>query len=84
MSLRVSLKALADDWKADNGDQTWESVVHDLVVEAKRTRGHVALRFTLRESYRPDAWSATAVVAIEAGEEMSQLARAVDGLLGSA
>ena len=85
MSLRAFLRALADDWKGDDGDQTWESIEHDLTIKAKRTLGHVVLTFTFRrENYQPNAWAATAVVSVEAGEEMSRLASAVDDLLGSA
>ncbi len=84
LSLRLFLRALADDWNGDNGDQRWESIEHDLTIDAKRTLGNVVLTFTLRESYRPNSWSATAVVSVEAGEEMSRLASAVEDLLGSA
>jgi signal peptidase I len=38
---------------------------------------NVVLAFTLRESYRPNAWSATAVVSVEAGEEMSRDSQAL-------
>ena len=47
-------RALADDWKGDDGDQTWESIEHDLTIKAKRTLGHVVLTFTLRENYQPN------------------------------
>jgi hypothetical protein len=36
MGLQAFLRALADDWKGDNGDQTWESIEHDLTIDARR------------------------------------------------
>jgi uncharacterized protein DUF6228 len=36
--------------------------------------GHVTLRLTLRQSWKPDAWEATVEVTVEAGEELGRLA----------
>jgi hypothetical protein len=41
----------------------------------------VLLTFSLRESYRLDAWMARATVRLDAGEEMATLAREVERLL---
>jgi hypothetical protein len=84
MSLRRFLRALADDWRGEQGEQTWESIEHDLTIEARRRPGYVDLGFILRESYRTDAWTVRAVVAVEAGEEMARVARVVEVLLDSA
>ena len=83
-SLRAFFRALADDWRGEEGDQTWASIEHDLTVAVRRTPGHVVLTFTLRKSAYPETWTASATVSVEAGEEMSMLARAVEALLGAA
>jgi hypothetical protein len=39
------------------------------------------LTFVLRKSYMPDSWSVRATVKVEPGEEMSQLAAAIERLI---
>jgi hypothetical protein len=74
--------SLADAWKGWDGPKEWEAIEHDLHIEARHDGwGHVALRFTLRESYRPGAWTATAQVVLEAGEELTHFAKDVDAFL---
>jgi hypothetical protein len=82
------LAEAAVDWRGVDGDRTWESLDHHLTVEVRRrTGGHVLLTFTLRrfthgETHHLElAWSASATVTVEAGEEMSQLAAAVKELI---
>jgi hypothetical protein len=51
-------------------------------IEVRRdSLGHLLLTFVLRESYMPNSWSVRATVQVEAGEEMSQLAAAVERLI---
>jgi hypothetical protein len=81
-SLASFFGALAEDWRGLGGDTKWEAIEHGMTIEATRgPLGHVVLAFVLRQSYNPDAWSVRAVVKVEAGEEMSQLASAVARLV---
>jgi hypothetical protein len=48
---------------------------HQLSIAATHDgTGHVHLRVTLRESYRPDSWAASATFIVQAGEELRALA----------
>jgi hypothetical protein len=80
--LREFFRSLAADWRGWEGARTWKSIEHDLSIEARvDRRGHVRLVFTLRQSYRPDAWSSTVVAEVDAGEEMTRLASVIDDFL---
>jgi hypothetical protein len=82
--LRTLFRELATDWKGTQGDRTWESIEHDLTIEASRDPlGHLRLAFTLRENVLPDAWQVRVVVRLEAGKEMSRAAVGVERLLGA-
>jgi hypothetical protein len=74
--------SLAADWRGWEGVRTWEAIEHDLTLEARHDPlGHVALRATLRHSWKPDAWQATVEIAVEAGEELRRLAEEVTEFL---
>jgi hypothetical protein len=79
------IRQLADDWRGWQGSRVWRALENELTVEARHDgRGHVALGVTLRRSrhaYDEDAWSARVVFTLEAGQEMSALARSVESLL---
>jgi Family of unknown function (DUF6228)/DinB superfamily len=80
-SLQRFFRELADDWKGNNPASQWESIEHDMTLEAQRdSLGHVLLKFHVRESYQPDAWTAQVIIQLDAGEEMSKLARDVEHL----
>jgi hypothetical protein len=67
---------LADAYRGWDGVRTWESLEHDLRMEATHDgRGHVSLRFVIRgpQAYEPDAWEASVVVTLDAGEDMRRL-----------
>jgi len=82
LSLHRFLRELADDWKGELPDRQWEAIEHGLTIDARRDAvGHVLLTFSLRESYRPDAWLARVTVQLDAGEEMTSLATEVERLL---
>jgi hypothetical protein len=82
-SLHRFLRELADDWKGEQPDRTWDAIEHGLTIETHRdSLGHVLLTFSLRASYQVDAWMARATVDLNAGEEMATLAREVEPLLG--
>ena len=62
------------------GARTYESLEHDLRLTATHD-GHVQLVVQLRETLVPHGWSATAVVQIDPGEEMTRAAEDVAALL---
>jgi hypothetical protein len=73
--LPAFLEQLGEDFRGWNGTRTWENQDHDLGVEATwSSRGHVDLRWWITPSIY-DKWSASVVVEVEAGAEMSALAR---------
>jgi hypothetical protein len=66
---------LAANWRGWQGEQRWDSLEHDMSIAAAHDGiGHVRLRVTLRESYRPDSWAASATFTVAAGEELRALA----------
>jgi len=72
--LPAFLEQLGEDFRGWNGARTWENQDRDLRVEATwSSRGHVELRWWITPSSY-DKWSASVVVEIEAGAEMSALA----------
>ena len=72
---------LAEAWRGWEGSEVWESPEHDLTIEATfRHGGHDHLRFTARNGPMP-TWRASVEVDVEAGEEMTQVAREVARLL---
>ena len=81
-SIRSFFRGLADDWRGARGDSKWDAVEHGMSIEVRRdSLGHLMLTFVLRESYMPDTWSVRATVTVEPGEEMSQLASAIERLI---
>lgn len=81
-SIRAFFRGLAEDWKGERGDPKWDAVEHGMSIQVRRdSLGHVLLTFVLRESYMPDTWSVQATVRVEPGEEMSQLASAIERLI---
>jgi len=73
--LPAFIEHLAEDFRGWDGIRTWENVDHDLCVEATwTTRGYVDLRWWITPSIY-DKWRASVVVEVEAGAEMSALAR---------
>ena len=69
---------IADDWKGERSDRRWESIEHDMSIEATRSpTGHVSMLFTLRGGRRPaeePTWSVAVTVRLEAGEQISAIA----------
>jgi hypothetical protein len=80
--LRDFFGSLAADWRGWQGTRRWESIEHDLTVEATVDHhGHVALTFILQRDYRPDAWFVTVTVSVDAGEAMTKLASRIGAFL---
>jgi hypothetical protein len=76
------LRELASDWRGWHGERTYESLEHDLRLTATHD-GHVHLGVKLRQTSLPDGWSATAIIQLEPGEEMSRAAEEVAAVLSS-
>lgn len=72
-------RGLASDWCGWQGERTYESLDHDLRLTAGHD-GHIQLAVRLRE-VRPDGWSATAVIRLYPGEEMTRAANDIAALL---
>jgi hypothetical protein len=83
--LAAFMQQLADDWRGWPGRRCWHALEREMTVEATHdARGYVTLEVTVRrhrDSYASDAWSATMVLTLEAGEQMTALARQVRALL---
>jgi hypothetical protein len=69
------LEELAEHFRGWDVSRTWENLDHDLGVEATwASRGQVELRWWIAPSIH-EKWSASVVVEVDAGAEMSSLAR---------
>lgn len=66
---------LAEHWRGWEGKRSWASAEHDLAIDARAASGgHNHLRFSARNG--PVAtWSASVDVVVDAGEDMTLLAR---------
>lgn len=67
---------LAESYEGWDGLRAWESLEHDLRIDATHDRrGHVNLRFVIRgpRGYDPSAWEASVMVTLDAGEDMRRL-----------
>jgi hypothetical protein len=76
---------LADDWRGWDGSRTWQSVGHELTLEAEHDRiKRVALTVTIlpKWSTLSPVWSATCVLDIDPGEQMTNLALGLTTHLG--
>ena len=71
---------LAADWRGWQGERTYESLEHDLRLTAAHD-GHVHLLVQRQETSGRDEWSATGVVQLDPGEEMTRAAEDVAALL---
>ncbi|MBQ1023995.1 DUF6228 family protein [Micromonospora sp. C95] len=68
--------SLAESFYGWNGVRSWQSLEHDLRIDATHDgRGHVSLRFVIRgpRGYEPGAWEASVVVTLDSGEDMRRL-----------
>lgn len=82
MALSLFMDDLASEWKGLRFERTWESIEHDLTIEARSDPlGHLMLTFDLRESHEANGWSARVTVKVEPGQEMAQVAAAARRLL---
>ena len=70
---------LASGWRGWQGEKAYESLEHDLRLTAVHD-GHVRLTVQLEQTW-PDGWSASAVLQLDPGEEMTAAAEGVAALL---
>jgi hypothetical protein len=84
VDLLTFLRSLADDWRGWPDVRHWRSNDATMRIQARHDNtGHVELTATLLDdASRPDTWSASATVTIEAGEQLAQLVADMRDLLG--
>lgn len=76
------LEQLASDYRGWDGSREWRSLDDQLHISATwRSRGRVALHFTLRPTVYEFGWEAGATFEVEAGAELELLATNVSRLL---
>ncbi|MFJ4649785.1 DUF6228 family protein [Nocardia sp. NPDC088792] len=78
-SLPAFVSALERDFAGWQGIRTWESMDHELQIEARHLNlGHVRLDWSLnRQPSESLSWAATVVTYLEAGEQLRQFAAAI-------
>src|SRR5262249_11621560 len=75
---------LAESYRGWDGARIWESLEHDLRIDATHDGpGHVSLRFLIRGPRGHDrgAWEASIVVTLDAGQDMQRLVAELGGLV---
>lgn len=73
---------LADSWRGWDGTRTYESMEHDLKLEATHTGSHVELHVTLQDPESSSIWSVRGKLTLAAGEELTRASEDLRGLLG--
>jgi hypothetical protein len=85
VDLAEFVAGLASDWRGWEGRRQWEALEQEMAIEAWHDgRANVMLAVTVRRperTYADDAWSARVVFTVEAGEQLSVLARDIASLL---
>jgi hypothetical protein len=76
-------RQLAEDWRGWPAVRSWDSIEHEMTIDATcDSHGHVRLAVAVRQHpSSPDAWTAQGVFWLEAGEEMSRVARDIADFL---
>jgi hypothetical protein len=74
---------LAADWRGWSDVRIYESLEHDLRLEATHD-GHVQIRVRLWQSADIDGWDVWANLRVDPGEELSRAARHIRAIVGSA
>lgn len=77
---------LARDWKGWEGERRWAALEGEMAIEAWHDRrAHVVIAVTVRRpqlTHAKDAWSDRVVFTLEAGEQLTSVARDLASLLG--
>jgi Family of unknown function (DUF6228) len=86
-TLAAFFNQLAADWRGWEGERRWKAL-EGMAIEARHNgRAHVLVAVTIEHSWytsagEKDAWSARVVIALEAGEQLTAVARQLASLLG--
>lgn len=64
--------SLVENWRGWSGTRNYESLEHDLLLEAAHTGSHVELWFTLQDPQFHDVWSVRGKLTLDAGEELTR------------
>ena len=78
------LSGLAAGWRGWEGTRRWESLEHDLALEARHAHGHVLITVTLARpggGWGDDGWVVRGTLRIEPGEQLSAIADEVAALV---
>ncbi len=76
-------QSLVDNWRGWSDVRTWESLEHDLRLDARHEHSRVQLTVTVRRDradWGNDGWRVVGDLSLEPGEELSQIARDVAAL----
>lgn len=73
---------LAENWRGWVGTRTYESMEHDLLLEAVHTGSHLDLHFTLQDPESSSIWSVRGKLTLDAGEELTRASEDLRELLG--
>lgn len=71
---------LAENWRGWNGTRNYESIEHDLLLEATHTGSTVELLFTLQDPSFPDARCVRGKLTLGAGEELTRVSEDIKDL----
>jgi hypothetical protein len=80
--LAAFFQELAGGWRGWPGEKAYESLEHDLRLTATHD-GHVRLAVQMSRTSGPDGWSASVVLRLDPGEEMTRAAGDVAALLAA-
>ncbi len=81
-SLPHFLDSLVNDFAGWEGIRSWESLDHELRIDARHVHRHIRLDWILTlRSDGQTAWTATSTIKAEAGEQLRQLTAAVHRFL---
>lgn len=73
---------LAENWRGWSGTRNYESIEHDLLLEATHTGSHVELHFTLQDPSFHDEWCVRGKLTLDAGEELRRASEDIKDLFG--
>jgi hypothetical protein len=84
-NLEEFFTGLAADWRGWTGQRRWRALEGEMTIEARHDgRAHVLLAVTIKRpqlTHAEDAWSARVVFTMEAGEQLTAVARDLASVL---
>ena len=75
------LDDLVRDWRGWQGTRRWETMEHDLRIEATHRGRFVQLLFVLRRDHKNNAWEVRVPICVTPGEALRRLAAQIGRLL---